>query len=153
MKLLDAIAYLHRHDIIHRDVKAQNILISQCLLDLRLVDFNSSKLLADGPALTMIGTRQYMPPEVLAGSSPSEAGDIWASGLCFYYMLFGCLPSKHCGAHVPFDGPKWQQLSKQSKVILRKCLEPRQDFRPTASEMMLCFVSPVRETKDLKREL
>jgi cell division control protein CDC15 len=134
-QLLDAVAYLHRQGIIHRDIKAQNLLISHSLIDLRLLDFNVSKLLADGAALTMTGTRQYMPPEVLKGTSPSEASDIWACGLCFHYMLIGNLP-KHAGTQVELEGSKWELLSEQCRDIVRKCLEPRQELRPNASEVI-----------------
>lgn len=135
--LLDAIAYLHKHGVIHRDVKAQNMLISQDMTDLRLIDFNASKRLADGgDLLTMTGTREYMPPEVLKGNSPSEASDVWASGLCFYYMLIGDLPSRRGGASVQLKGAKWELLSKSCKDIVRKCLEPRRDLRPQAEEVL-----------------
>jgi cell division control protein CDC15 len=154
-RLIDAIAYLHKQGIIHRDVKAQNILISESMTDLRLVDFNASKNLADGGAsLTMTGTPEYMPPEVLKGNSPSEASDVWASGLCFHYMLIGNLPSKCDGIHVQLNGPKWDMLSKPCKDILRKCMEPRQELRPRAEEI-LCYVlrqSQEEEENGLARE-
>lgn len=139
IQLLDALAYLHRIGIIHRDVKAQNILISSCLTDLRLTDFNSSKLLADGAALTIVGTPQYMPPEVLEGNSPSEASDVWASGLCFYYMLIGSLPKRHTGTHLKLESPKWARLSVKTEEVMLKCLAPRRDARPSASEILSMY--------------
>mmetsp|Transcript_4646 Transcript_4646/g.7544 ORF Transcript_4646/g.7544 Transcript_4646/m.7544 type:complete len:349 (+) Transcript_4646:55-1101(+) len=135
IKLLDAVAYLHKQGIIHRDIKAQNVLISRSMLDLRLVDFNSSTRVADGASLTMVGTRQYMPPEVLQGNSPSEASDVWASGLCLHYMLIGNLPSKEDGIHIQLEGSKWEQLSEPCQLVVRRCLEHRQSLRPTASEV------------------
>jgi serine/threonine protein kinase len=136
VQLIDAVAYLHKQGIIHRDIKAQNILISHDMIDLRLLDFNSSKLLADGAALTMVGTRQYMSPEVLKGNSPSEASDVWACGLCFHYMLVGSLPLRHGGTQVELEGPQWEQLSKQCKEVVGRCLEPREELRPDASEVI-----------------
>jgi cell division control protein CDC15 len=135
IQLLDAVAYLHKEGIIHRDIKAQNILISSSKTDLRLVDFNTSKHLSDGVALTMTGTRQYMPPEVLKGKSPSEGSDVWASGLCFHYMLIGDLPSKR-GTHVQLEGSRWQNVSYPCKVMVQKCLEPCEDLRASANEIL-----------------
>jgi len=157
IQLLGAIAKLHSCGIIHRDVKADNILLSHDLSDLRLVDFNAAKLLADGPALTMTGTVEYMPPEVLYGESPSQASDVWAAGLCIYLMLDGRLPAERralrprfdcqaaalfgkapsCqGALVCLEGEKWERLTEACKETVKDCLETCPSLRPTAADML-----------------
>merc|ERR1712176_1195419 len=90
LKLMNAIAHLHTHNIIHRDVKAENILVSLALDSIRLLDFNTAT--ASAGALTMTGTIDYLPPEVLLGESPSQTSDIWSAGLCLHLMLIGALP-------------------------------------------------------------
>jgi cell division control protein CDC15 len=135
IQLLDAVAYLHKQGVIHRDVKAQNVLVSRNMTDLRLIDFNCSKLLAEGMALTMTGTREYMPPEVLKGSSPSEASDVWACGLCFHYMLTGGLPARRNGLHVHFNS-SFEVVSMPCKEVVQKCLMPRRELRPQADEIL-----------------
>lgn len=154
VQLLGAVGHLHERGVIHRDVKADNILVSFDMSDLRLVDFNAAKQIAESQALTMTGTVDYMPPEVLQGESPSQAGDIWAVGLCLYIMLDGNLPSErralhrsldgspglqahpHSGSLVLLGGKRWSDISESCKQVLRSCLEFNSDLRPKASDLM-----------------
>jgi serine/threonine protein kinase len=154
VQLLGAVGHLHERGVIHRDVKADNILVSYDMSDLRLVDFNAAKQIAESQALTMTGTVDYMPPEVLQGESPSQAGDIWAVGLCFYIMLDGKLPSERRALHRSLDGgpghqehpqsgslvllggKRWSRTSELCKKVLRSCLEFNSDLRPNASDLM-----------------
>lgn len=152
IQLLGAIAKLHECDIIHRDVKADNILVSHDLTDLRLVDFNAAKHLAEGAPLTMTGTIDYMPPEVIYGDSPSQASDIWGAGLCVYTMLDGRLPSEwrslrprllnftqanlQPGPLVRLEGEKWEHLSEPCKETVMALLENCHDSRVTAADVM-----------------
>lgn len=149
-KLLQAIAYLHQHRIIHRDVKADNILVASDLQELRLIDFNTAKRLAEGGALTVTGTRLYAAPEVLLGDSPSEGSDVWSLGLCLHIMLSGHLPPQlrrpveNFEAFVrrvndePFsmDGRRWQHISEPCKATLMRCLEKDRNLRPAAMTLL-----------------
>jgi len=100
-QLGQAVRHLHALAIVHRDVKAQNILVSSDLSDLRLLDFNTAKCISDGEALTMTGTFLYLPPEVLRSQmSPSKRSDIWSAGLCLHLMIVG---------HLPFSGHEFQE--------------------------------------------
>jgi serine/threonine protein kinase len=149
-QLLGAVSHLHSCGVIHRDIKADNILVSLDLTDLRLVDFNAAKQLTESQALTMTGTVDYMPPEVLSGESPSQAGDIWAIGLCLYLMLSGRLPSErralrlrldsldevplYQGSLVRLDGDEWNRFSRPCKEVVSDCLKVYS--RPTASTIL-----------------
>lgn len=144
-QLVLAVDHLHKKGIIHRDVKATNILVSEDLLDLKLVDFNTAQRTIDG-ALTMTGTVDYLPPEVLLGDSLCEKSDIWAAGLCLHLMLTGALPVERrlfssrtsfvkamCSQEVPQD---LQHISVRCKTVLRACLEPTPQQRCAAADVL-----------------
>ncbi|OLQ06770.1 MAP/microtubule affinity-regulating kinase 3 [Symbiodinium microadriaticum] len=144
-KLISAVSYLHEHRIVHRDVKADNILVSSDLMDLHLVDFNTARPLLEGGALTMTGTTEYAAPEVLNGESPSEQHDVWGAGLCLHWMLMGALPQCASGystlrkfaaaVHampVTCQGSRWEAFSPECRDVLRRCLTISRHQRPAA---------------------
>eukprot|EP00931_Biecheleriopsis_adriatica_P068114 TRINITY_DN42141_c0_g1_i1.p1 TRINITY_DN42141_c0_g1~~TRINITY_DN42141_c0_g1_i1.p1 ORF type:complete len:371 (-),score=94.32 TRINITY_DN42141_c0_g1_i1:64-1152(-) len=146
-QLLSAVAHLHQCGIVHRDVKGENILVSNNLADLRLVDFNTAKNTLQGGALTMTGTKLWMPPEVLLGESPSEASDVWSAGMCLYLMLLGKIPrgKGRCPSvesHVMTvksvlkSSLKSLEASAACSEVLRSCLAVDAELRPAASELM-----------------
>jgi len=144
-KLISAVSYLHEHRIVHRDVKADNILVSSDLMDLHLVDFNTARPLLEGGALTMTGTPEYAAPEVLNGESPSEQHDVWGAGLCLHWMLMGALPQRVSGyptvrqfaaavrsAPVTCQGSRWQAISLECRDVVQRCLTISKHQRPAA---------------------
>lgn len=150
--LLGAVEYLHKRGVMHRDVKAANILVSPDLSDLRLLDFNVAQNALAGGALTLTGTADYMPPEVLLGDPHSWGSDVWASGLCLSLMAAGRKPLK-CSAfashealaraataraRAPLAGAAWRDVSEQCKHVVRRCLEPELGLRSSAAEILGC---------------
>lgn len=140
---------LHQHRIVHRDVKAANILVSHDLTKLRLVDFNTARCMLDGGSLTMTGTSLYLPPEVLQGASPSESCDVWSAGLCLHMMLAGCLPwlsaanrtpasyaKKILGKPLCLEGSPWESLSDECKRFLKLCLSLDMKLRPAPTTLL-----------------
>ncbi|MGQ0641685.1 MAG: serine/threonine-protein kinase [Gemmatimonadaceae bacterium] len=93
-RIVDAVGYLHSRGIIHRDLKANNVKVSESGV-VKVLDFGIAKS-HDSPRLTvsgaMIGTPQYVSPEQLHGERADERTDIWALGVVLYEMVTARLP-------------------------------------------------------------
>ncbi|MGE3467197.1 MAG: serine/threonine protein kinase [Pyrinomonadaceae bacterium] len=94
--ICDAVAFIHSHGIVHRDIKAQNIKVT-IGNKVKLLDFGIAKdeaslhlTRADG----VIGTPTYLSPEQLTGKGAGPLSDIWSLGVLFYEMLTGTSPFK-----------------------------------------------------------
>ncbi|KAG5269354.1 hypothetical protein AALO_G00201070 [Alosa alosa] len=87
-----ALGCLHDFGIMHRDVKMENVLLTD-QGHLRLADFGLSRRLErGGRAYTICGTIQYMAPEVLAGGPYNHAADWWSLGILLYALATGKFP-------------------------------------------------------------
>ena len=95
IQLADALDYAHRHDLIHRDVKPSNVLMTSDGRPL-LTDFGIAKVLHADSHLTRtgtaIGTPEYMAPEQLQGQQVDGRADIYALGVVLFEMLAGWSP-------------------------------------------------------------
>lgn len=107
-EVADALAVAHRHGILHRDVKPQNILLAPDGRA-RLTDFGSARL-AGQATLTqtggLVGTIDYAAPEVLAGARADARSEVFSLGVTLFYALTGALPPRagRGAARTPDDG-------------------------------------------------
>lgn len=91
--LLRALGMLHRRNILHRDIKPDNLLLNQDG-DLRVLDFG----LAYCPGLStqapgeLPGTPSYIAPEIYSGAEPTASQDLYSAGVTLYYLLTGHYP-------------------------------------------------------------
>ncbi|GAB7016948.1 hypothetical protein JCM10550A_23180 [Methanogenium cariaci] len=135
------IAYAHAHGIIHRDIKPQNILITDDGLP-KLTDWGLGSILADGHETTPLGfSLNYAAPEQVAPTrfgSPNERTDIYGVGVVFYECVTGVRPFSATGVAemttaILTDIPQapsvyYPVLEPLDGVILR-CLEKRPNDR------------------------
>ena len=90
---MEGIAYLHRQNVAHRDIKPQNLLVTQSH-HVYIMDFNVSFQQEDEHAVrhqmrTKTGTVAFSAPEIFTQQVYDEKVDIWSAGIVLYMMLSG----------------------------------------------------------------
>lgn len=94
-QILTGVAFLHRNNVVHLDLKPQNILLTSAkpLGDIRIVDFGLSRRMDSITEVReILGTPEYVAPEILNYEPISTATDMWSIGVLTYVMLTGESP-------------------------------------------------------------
>ena len=165
--LARGLAAVHRHDVVHRDMKPGNIMLLGGLKfdGLKITDFGVARMAEQEideavkigtvtTSKTAIGALPYMAPEVIdVPGKPTLPADIWAIGALAYQLFSGELPFGQGFAAVPRiqaavaptipkmlqDHPQFSHLSRELHGIVLQCLQRDPAARPTASQLVsLC---------------
>ncbi|KAL7395199.1 hypothetical protein ABVT39_011902 [Epinephelus coioides] len=149
-EVLRGLSHLHSHHVIHRDIKGQNVLLTENA-EVKLVDFGVSAQLDKtiGRRNTFIGTPYWMAPEVIACDENPEAtydyrSDLWSLGITALEMAEGAPPL--CDMHpmralflIPRNPPPKLKSKKWSKRFLSfadSCLVKNHLQRPTTDALL-----------------
>jgi len=91
LDLCHALATVHRHGLIHGDIKAENVMreVSGRIV---LMDFGAARELDTAQTPVVSGSLNYLAPEVLRGAPPSPASDIYALGVLLFRLIGGAYP-------------------------------------------------------------
>jgi hypothetical protein len=94
----EALGYAHEHGVVHRDIKAENILIDSASGGAMVTDFGIARLAEATPMTAtgaVLGTVHYMSPEQVNGESLDGRSDLYALGVLAFLMLTGRFPFEH----------------------------------------------------------
>ncbi|TMW68764.1 hypothetical protein Poli38472_006232 [Pythium oligandrum] len=141
--IVNALEFMHANQIIHRDVKPENMVVCATDGHIRLIDFGTAKDLADatlnGP--NFVGTPEYMSPETVDNKDVTYAADIWALGCLAYQLLCGETPFGGGSAYLTFLKVKEAEynlpefLSDSAKNLIDKLLQRDPSLRPSISDI------------------
>lgn len=145
-QILKGLAYLHSHDppIIHRDIKCDNIFINGAHGEVKIGDMGTAKMHL-GKKYTVIGTPEFMAPEMYEEKGYSEKVDIYAFGMCLLEMKTGEYPYAECDNAAQVYKKVSQGLKPNCTAkaqddpvvhgIITSCLDI-EDKRPSAQELL-----------------
>ena len=151
-----ALTEAHRNGVVHRDLKPDNILLHHG--STRLTDFGIARLLGTAGITTsgaMVGTANYLAPEVIYGGKATTAVDVYALGVTLYELLTGRPP--YAG------GPAWAVLRRHIEHtpepvagmppaawrVITACMDRRPGRRPKADELVTTLRTLAKATAGL----
>jgi serine/threonine protein kinase len=106
MQLAEALHYIHQNDIVHCDIKPENIMLCEQTLGGRrqviakLLDFGLARSLSARSTQALSGTPHYVAPERIRGQPASPASDVYSLGVLLYEMLTGQVPWDGAVQHI-----------------------------------------------------
>ena len=157
VRVCEALSYAHRHNVVHRDIKPGNIMVTKDGV-VKVVDFGIARL--TDMSLTqpnmMIGSRAYMSPQLYKGERADSRADIWAVGVTLYELLANKRPflgenEAELMFHIISDEPPGlrslvDDCPEELALIVEKMLAKKADDRYQSMEEVLRDIEPLWKT-------
>jgi serine/threonine protein kinase len=154
VRVCDALAYAHQHNVVHRDVKPANIMVTKEGV-VKVVDFGIARLtdMSMTQPNMMIGSRAYMSPQLYKGERADARSDIWAVGVSLYELLAFKRPftgdsEAELMFHIIYEKPEdlmglSPECTEELAAIVSKMLEKKSDDRFQSMEDLLHAIEPI----------
>ena len=146
LQLINALIYMHKKYIIHRNLKPENLFLNENL-ELKISDFGIAKKLSyiDEKIKDIAGTLLYMAPEVFEETGYSFEVDIWAVGVIIYFLIIGKTPFESSNndeikekiKKVDYSFPKDAIISNAAKDLIRQILIKDPKKRPNLRQILM----------------
>ncbi|KAK2167205.1 hypothetical protein LSH36_31g04036 [Paralvinella palmiformis] len=143
-QLVNAVEYLHNINIIHRDLKCENVLLDQ-KNNVKLADFGFARTVPEGDLVsTFCGSAAYAAPEVLLGKPYlGQAYDVWSLGVILYCMVIGYMPFDDTNikrmirhqTEKKIKFPKNVKVSEDCRELIHRMLDPSPKERATVEDI------------------
>jgi len=147
-QLCAALAAAHEVGVLHRDIKPENLILEPTG-NAKLMDFGIARpidRMAPGQTQAgfVVGTPQYLPPEILQGREADVRSDLYSCGIVLYEIFTGVLPFegptamdvmvKHMREEPPPPSSRWPEISPALEKAILRCLEkdPERRYRSVA---------------------
>ncbi len=154
VRVCDALAYAHQHNVVHRDVKPANIMVTKEGV-VKVVDFGIARLtdMSMTQPNMMIGSRAYMSPQLYKGERADARSDIWAVGVSLYELLAFKRPftgdsEAELMFHIIYEKPEdllgmSPECTEELVPIVNKMLEKKSEDRYQSMEDLLHAIEPI----------
>ena len=144
VQLLEVLRHVHDHDVVHRDLKLDNVMCvpSSKGKQVKLLDFSLAADTLDGPLTTACGTSYYAAPEVITCETSdgySKQCDMWSLGVMLFVMLCGEMPffsedtvelyERVKAGKYDMDTPSWSSVSSDAKDLICRMLDVNPESR------------------------
>ncbi|KAH7727970.1 Protein C27D6.11 [Aphelenchoides avenae] len=145
-QLIEGIRYLEGNNIVHRDLKCENLFLDRHD-NLKIGDFGFARCLPEGQSSnTFCGSKAYVALEIMTSQRYSGNGvDIWSSGVILYIMLTGAMPfddrkpkemvSRQRERRIHF--PRSVPVNEDAKRLILHMLQPEPSQRPSTNEIII----------------
>lgn len=135
-ELVEAISYLHKNNIIYRDLKPENVLFDSNG-HLKITDFGLSKIVKEPTEITksFCGTPEYIAPEIIQGVGHTMKADWWSLGALLYQMLTGRPP----------------HYNKNKMQMLKDIVDKDVEMRPFLSQEAQSLLQSLLQRDEQKR--